>query len=94
MKPWLTDPKYGGMSELAAERSYRAWLAEGGKNRKQGFKIQEPWTDEEWARKKLEIETMMTEYEQAIQTAAQWSAEWRAKKPKGFRALRGDGAAA
>lgn len=87
-KPWLTDPKYGGMSEEAARRSYEAWV-------KQGRRVltavprdpRPPAAPEEIARIKRSIEVQLDEYEQAIKAATIWMAEWKSRQ-RGFRAVR------
>lgn len=86
MKPWLTDPKYGGMSELAARRSYEAWVKQGRKT----LPVKPPAeSDEQIALRLLQIETMLAEYKTAIEAFAAWMAGWRARRRiSGFRALR------
>ena len=37
---------------------------------------------------KRQIEVQLVEYAEAIDAYAKWMAEWRARQPKGFRAVR------
>jgi hypothetical protein len=84
-KPWLEDPQFGGMSERSARLSYEAWA-------KDGFR--KPFTprpaapDAEIAQIKTSIAVQLDEYEQAIKKAVTWHSQWKARQPKGFRALR------
>lgn len=85
--PWLTDPKYGGMSETAARRSHEAWVAQGMRTLlPTGPAL--PESDAAIALRKRNIETQLTEYETAIGEAVAWFNGWKARRPKGFRAVR------
>jgi hypothetical protein len=85
VKPWLTDPKYGGMSEEAARKSYEAWIRQGRKV----LPVKPPYnpeTDEQIALRKAQIEVQLREYEEALRAAVTWHREWRARQRKrGFR---------
>ena len=84
--PWLTDPKYGGMSPEAARRSYEA-----GQKRDRTIlpTKRPPASDEEIARRKHEIETLLVEYETAVASYAVWFREWKGRQRRiGFRATR------
>jgi hypothetical protein len=84
-KPWLTDPKYGGMSELAARRSYEAWVAQG---RRVLPHKRPPASDEVIAKHKRIVETMLDEYEAELNAYARFLTKWRGKRPRKFRAHR------
>lgn len=87
MKPWLEDPKYGGMSEESARRSYEAWERSGRKAApSRGLALPAP--DAEIARVKLNIGVQLDEYEQAVADALSWQEDWKDRRPKGFRAMR------
>jgi hypothetical protein len=45
-------------------------------------------TEQEIEAMKRNIERQLDEYEQAIEAAKKWDAEWRARQPKGFRVRR------
>ncbi len=85
-KPWLTDPKYGGMSENAARLSYEAWLRQGKRTLPRGTVLPAP--DAEIAVIKRSIAVQLNEYEAAIKAASDWHTNWLTTRPKGFRAAR------
>ena len=86
-KPWLTDPKYGGMSEIAAQRSYEAWVRQGRKTLPSVGTVL-PASDEEIARRKGIVEDLLADVEQSQAAAIAWSKEWRARQHKGFRGIK------
>lgn len=90
-EPWLTDPKYGGMSPASAKRSYEAWLEEGGVNRNPATAPRDPELFDQAAFDllKKQIEIQLDEHEVAIHDFGQWMRDWRVRQPKGFKALRG-----
>lgn len=81
-QPWLTDPKYGGMSELAARRSYEAWVKQGSKPLRSGE------SEEAIARRFLAIEDLFEDYRRASAAYVAWMQDWVARRPKGFRGIR------
>lgn len=83
--PWLTDPKYGGMSPLSARRSYEAWERQG---RKTLPSKRPPASDAEIAWHKRNIEAQLSEYAADIKAYAKWWKGWKSRRPKGFRATR------
>lgn len=88
-QPWLSDPKYQGMSPSAAQRSYEAWERQGKRTLQRGKVLPAP--PEEIARIKRSIEVQLVEYEAAIAAAAAWSQDWKVHRPKGFRCKRRQG---
>lgn len=85
-QPWLTDPKYGGMSERSARLSYEAWVRQGKRTLPLAKVLPAP--DAEIALMKRSVGIQLDEYEAEIAAAAAWMAAWRARRPKGFRAKR------
>lgn len=84
--PWLTDPKYGGMSERSARLSYEAW-------ERQGRTLLLPSmppapSPEEVARIKASVEDLIEDYRKASEAYVDWMKAFRVRQPKGFRAKR------
>ena len=84
-KPWLTDPKYGGMSERSARLSHEAWVRQG--CRPLPVLPDPPASDEQIALLKRQIEIQLAEYEAAIVAAVKWHQGWKAKRYTGFRCV-------
>jgi hypothetical protein len=45
-------------------------------------------TSEDWALRKQQINAMLDEYEREIARYRKWFAQWKARQPKGFKAIR------
>ena len=84
--PWLTDPLYGGMSETAARRSYEAWVRQG--RRPLPVLPPEPPTREEIDLIERQIAAQFEDIDRDLTAFRKWMDDWRARQPKGFRALR------
>jgi hypothetical protein len=87
-KPWLEDPQFGGMSERSARLSYEAWAKDGFRKPFSPQAPRPPAPDHEIAQIKASIAIQLDEFEQAIRKAVTWHSQWKARQPKGFRALR------
>lgn len=84
-EPWLTDPKYGGMSPQAARASYEAWLREGGPNRKASPVVKvgnEPQHALDLRRRQLQA--MLEEYELELAAYDTWMKAWEARQQNRF----------
>jgi hypothetical protein len=91
MKPWLTDPKYGGMSEESARLSHESWVRQGRRVlTKYPRDPRPPQSDAAIELIKRQIEAQLSEYVQELNAYGDWMRNWRAKnRRKGFRRARG-----
>ncbi len=82
-------------SPVAAEihRNFNRKMAKGGEidrilNGGEPIAKLAPESDAEIALRKRQIGLQLEEYQQAIGAAVTWHQDWKAKRPKGFRAAR------
>jgi hypothetical protein len=91
-KPWHA-PLYGGMSEESARRSYEASLLRASPDPE--WVPANPFDPDDFARRKVEVEALLTDYADVTRAACAWGADWlqrqqqnrQQSQPKGFKAM-------